>query len=312
MTDQLPSSVLFPVSGLTSQSYSGISYHRSDGCTGDPLQDPAMALLLKECPPTSGKVLIVEGGCGALAGGCLNHCDFLEVYNSSYENYCCFANTLALSNSPIPVKNIPIDLPTLNKDRESTFDFVLFRIIPGTAFLNAALSVAHFYLKPKGNLILCGHKKEGIKSLEKRAKKLFGNNSTLQAKSHCRLALFQKQQSDTSVDYLADYQAAYTHSLSAHNISFDYISKPGIFSCKRTDPGTQLLAEQFPDFSNKKVLDLACGSGVLGILAAKLGAVAVTALDNNITAIQTAEQNFKTLVTTEDCKWNVLHSSIYC
>lgn len=47
------------------------------------------------------------------------------------------------------------------------------------------------------------------------------------------------------------------------------------------------------DFHNKKVLDLGCGSGILAILAQKMGASQVDALDNNPWAIEICKENIQ-------------------
>jgi ribosomal protein L11 methyltransferase len=45
------------------------------------------------------------------------------------------------------------------------------------------------------------------------------------------------------------------------------------------------------DFKGKSVLDLGCGTGILAILAAKIGAETVTAVDNDAEAVQNAIEN---------------------
>ncbi len=47
------------------------------------------------------------------------------------------------------------------------------------------------------------------------------------------------------------------------------------------------------DFSDKKVLDFGCGTGILGILASKLGARNITALDTDEWAFLNAPENFR-------------------
>jgi len=51
--------------------------------------------------------------------------------------------------------------------------------------------------------------------------------------------------------------------------------------------------ENIPVFPGSKVLDLGCGTGILSIAAAKMGALSVTALDPNSDAIKTTISNIK-------------------
>jgi ribosomal protein L11 methyltransferase len=58
---------------------------------------------------------------------------------------------------------------------------------------------------------------------------------------------------------------------------------------------TFLMIEQMSEynFTNKKVLDFGTGTGILAILAAKMGAMAVTAIDNDDWSIINAVENIK-------------------
>jgi 16S rRNA G1207 methylase RsmC len=65
---------------------------------------------------------------------------------------------------------------------------------------------------------------------------------------------------------------------------------PGVFSSNQVDPGSELLAEVMIIMRGWRVLDLGCGYGVLGIVAAKLGGI-VTMVDVNRFAVRLARLN---------------------
>ncbi len=54
----------------------------------------------------------------------------------------------------------------------------------------------------------------------------------------------------------------------------------------------QALAEQLQKYPAKNVLDLGCGTGLLAMVAAKLGAKNIWAIDNDPVAVEVAEENF--------------------
>jgi len=56
---------------------------------------------------------------------------------------------------------------------------------------------------------------------------------------------------------------------------------------------THMMIEEMAnlDFNGKKVLDLGCGTGILSILALKLGAHSVTALDIEVSSVENAKEN---------------------
>lgn len=70
---------------------------------------------------------------------------------------------------------------------------------------------------------------------------------------------------------------------------------PGMAFGSGTHPSTQLCLEAVEDFcrAGDRVLDLGCGSGILAIAAARLGAHDVLALDNDGMAVQVARQNIR-------------------
>ncbi|AAM01923.1 class I SAM-dependent methyltransferase [Methanopyrus kandleri] len=73
---------------------------------------------------------------------------------------------------------------------------------------------------------------------------------------------------------------------------YRFLTAPGVFSWRRIDPGTQLLAENMDLEGVHSVLDLGCGYGVLGIVAAKeLGEGHVVMTDVNRRAIWLANEN---------------------
>lgn len=75
------------------------------------------------------------------------------------------------------------------------------------------------------------------------------------------------------------------------DLTLDLRSLPGIFSHDRLDPGTALLLDQLGDLRGARVLDVGCGYGVIGIVAALRGAAAVTMIDVNLLAVAAATTN---------------------
>lgn len=55
-------------------------------------------------------------------------------------------------------------------------------------------------------------------------------------------------------------------------ITADIITKPGIFSERGPDRGTMLMLDNADISPGMRILDLGCGSGIVGTLCAKLGA----------------------------------------
>jgi 16S rRNA (guanine1207-N2)-methyltransferase len=70
------------------------------------------------------------------------------------------------------------------------------------------------------------------------------------------------------------------------------MTQPGVFSADGLDPGTRLLIETMRISPTARVLDLGCGYGAIGIVAAKLATRGHTTLvDSDIRATRLAERN---------------------
>ncbi|MHB9132313.1 MAG: class I SAM-dependent methyltransferase [Armatimonadota bacterium] len=71
----------------------------------------------------------------------------------------------------------------------------------------------------------------------------------------------------------------------------------GVFSHGHTDPGTEEIIEAMDLTGARRILDLGCGYGIIGIIAAKLAPEAhVILTDPNERAVQLAKRNLETNV----------------
>ena len=66
---------------------------------------------------------------------------------------------------------------------------------------------------------------------------------------------------------------------------------PGVFSADRLDAGTAMLLEHLDVPEGASVLDVGCGAGVIGVVAARRGAGAVTMTDVSLLAVASAQRN---------------------
>lgn len=76
-------------------------------------------------------------------------------------------------------------------------------------------------------------------------------------------------------------------------IEFDFYTASGVFSKERIDKGTLVLAENMVIDKNSKVLDIGCGIGVLGVIAAKFFNANVIMSDINRRAVMIAKKNIE-------------------
>lgn len=75
------------------------------------------------------------------------------------------------------------------------------------------------------------------------------------------------------------------------DIDFEFYTSSGVFSKKEIDKGTLILAENMAIHKNSKVLDIGCGIGILGIVAAKICDANIVMSDLNKRAVMLAKKN---------------------
>lgn len=83
--------------------------------------------------------------------------------------------------------------------------------------------------------------------------------------------------------------------------SATFLSDRGVFSAERLDTGSRLLAETVRAHRGETVLDLGCGIGILGILAALESEGSSILLDVNLRAVGLARGNAYRLGVGEQC-----------
>lgn len=89
-------------------------------------------------------------------------------------------------------------------------------------------------------------------------------------------------------------------------IEFQLASLPGNFSADALDPGTGAMLAEAKIPRGGRVLDLACGYGVVGIAAAKLGAAEVVYVDDDLAALTACRRNLEGL----GLKGELVHSHL--
>jgi len=90
---------------------------------------------------------------------------------------------------------------------------------------------------------------------------------------------------------VSDYYTFRKFAVDAHGRSVTTVGKPGVWSWDRLDPGTAALLEVAEVGSGDAVLDLGCGTGVVGAAAAVQAPQGrVTLVDCNVAAVACAER----------------------
>lgn len=147
-----------------------------------------------------------------------------------------------------------------------------------------------------GTIAVCGPNSGGIRSLIDDATGLYGAARDEISQRKQRLGVYviaddrPAAPAWTTEDGITPGTWA-TFSATLAGQSTELVTLPGVFSGDGLDDGTALLLDHLPDLVGKRVLDLGCGNGPIGIAAARGGAALVTMTDVNLLAVAAVREN---------------------
>lgn len=171
--------------------------------------------------------------------------------------------------------------------RDVAFDVLLTHLPRGRETAHQFIADAAAVLKPGGRLYLAGHNAAGIKPFIAYAKEILGNAETLTYKKGCRVALCNKNERTTIPQ--TDYYRWREFDAQVGEQTYRFVSKPGVFSWDRLDAGTRTLLETIKIRPNDTVLDIGCGYGIIGTIAAQK-ARQVYMVDSDSIAVEAARR----------------------
>ena len=180
---------------------------------------------------------------------------------------------------------------TTNKlPKEIQFDLIVIRIPKHNSLLEFQLKSLLPHINSNTKIIAAGMTKEIHNSNIKLFKKIIGQTTTSLAKKKARL-IFSAPKSDsyTLTDCLLNKEA-----VSYQNSGLKVIGLPGVFSREYLDIGTRVLLNYMPQTtSNETLIDLGCGTGLLGALAANQNSqLHVIFTDESFLAVESAKQTY--------------------
>ena len=152
------------------------------------------------------------------------------------------------------------------------------------------LADAQRVLKPGGRFYFAGPKAGGIQTWIKRAAERFGNAETVEIGKGYRAAVAVRGAGPTLVD--SDYFRFRPLTITVGGEPLEMISKPGIFSWDELDPATAFLLDHIEIKPDDTVLDIGCGYGVIGVVAARRAPHGrVYLVDSNLVAAEAARRS---------------------
>ncbi len=233
-------------------------------------------------PPADARILIFNDSFGALAVA-LSSFQPIAV-SDSYLSQQATRHNLAENGLPENSVKLLNSLETL----AGQFDLVLIKAPKTLALLEDQLIRLHPYLLPSTKIILAGMIKTLPPSIWKLLERLVGTTTTALARKKARL-IFASPDPEVVVP-ASPYPGCYRLEESGYLIS----NHANVFSRDSLDIGTRFFLQHLPAGRNAcDIIDLGCGNGLLGLMAAERNPGAtVHFVDESFMAVASAKENF--------------------
>jgi 16S rRNA (guanine1207-N2)-methyltransferase len=179
---------------------------------------------------------------------------------------------------------------------KSLVDLVAIRLPKGKLPSLQLIWDAFNVLKTGGRLYLAGANQEGIKTYCRHARELFGYMNTVAYRKGYQVGLAVKQGDTGTIpqifkDDLLNHEKFHEFTVQVRNESFQVCSRPSVFSWNQLDAGTLALLETIEIKPDDRILDLGCGCGVIGSVAASLAPRGMVYLvDADIDAVESSKR----------------------
>lgn len=174
---------------------------------------------------------------------------------------------------------------------------VTVRIPTDKVGVQMAVAEAYRVLEPGGVCLLAGGNHEGVKPAVRLLEAVFGNSTLVAQHSGFRLARAQRMDG-LSIHHIFDLPWLNVELFHEMGMSYgqsddavrdiQLFSRPGVFSWEHPDEATSLLAGCMKIQPGERVLDLGCGSGALGTIAALESGEQAMLLDADADAVRCA------------------------
>jgi len=172
------------------------------------------------------------------------------------------------------------------------FDLVAIHAPREKEVVRQCVRDAAILLRPGGRCYLAGANRSGVKPAIRYLEEIFGQAQVLGYKGGSRVALAVKGER-TRIEEAAskEYYSFREFAAQVRGKSYIWAAKPGLFSWDGVDEGTRRLVENMEMGPQDRVLELGCGYGLAGLVAAGMACRGkVVLLDADCVAVEAAQR----------------------
>ncbi|MBC3765399.1 methyltransferase [Neptunicella marina] len=236
--------------------------------------------ILSNIKPTD-TISVFNDDFGALA--CALYAYQPDWYNDSFVSECSLKQNLQLNKLSTDAIKV---FSSLSKPAPS--DYFLIKLPKSLALLEQQLIDVQQVASTDSQIIATGKTTTVTKAVLALFEKYIGTTTTSLARKKSRLVF-------SGLTVQQRHQSPYptTWTLPDNNMLISNLAN--VFSRQSLDIGGRFLLQHLPDCSNKNVIDLGCGNGIIGLsVLAKFNHSNVTFVDESRMAVASAHQNVQT------------------
>ncbi len=228
-------------------------------------------------------VLIVNDGFGALSVALAHHT--VTAWTDSFLSENSIKSNLL--NNKLPIEKIKI-INSLETPKDH-YDLVIIKIPKTLAMLEDVLARIRPILQPETQIVGAAMVKAIHTSTLSLFEKYIGITQTSLAKKKARLIHCQLSEK------IAPVKTPYPTTYILEETGYIIINHANVFSRESLDIGARFFLQHLPkDEKYKTIIDLACGNGVVGLIAAATNPQAdLIFLDESYMAVASAHENFR-------------------
>lgn len=230
----------------------------------------------------SGRVLIVNDAFGALSCA-------LARYRPIHQSDSYLADWSARENlAANGIDSDRVDFINSLDEPRGEYDLVLMRVTKTLALLEHELILLRPHLKPDSRVLGCGMVKQIHTSTLQLFERIIGPTSTSLARKKARLIFATV---DPGLEKpVSPYPVCYP----LEGTSIQLVNHANVFSRDQLDIGTRLLLQNIPaDNLYADIIDLGCGNGVVGLMAAQNNpAATLHFVDESAMAVASAQATY--------------------
>ena len=252
--------------------------------------DAELALADTVEPELDEDILVVQSGYGFLPVIMADQAPEGEILGAETSDRACQITQLNLAENDSD--NATANKVAFYSELEQSFDKVVYAPegYESVKVVKNRISYLTELLKDEGQLFIAGKKTDGINRYKKYLSSLPGENQKVTQGGKQRVYRYTKTES-FEPEYF-EIETEFTAEIKGRELEFTACE--GLFSPNDLDEGSRLLIEKLELSEDDKVLDLACGYGIIRVFVKALYGSEIYSTDDSKTATYYAEKNLRT------------------